>query len=166
MNDRLTHDLEQRPNVVNGFLVTANNRVSEDRPYISLDFAGPSRHNRIVELLDALPEATVADMPTIHRDVRSLAAAPVCAIIAGLQPSTDLGRTACDLVAAWDHEVTADSAAAVVYAAFRQAWAVEVEDRLDIGRLGFGEASADTPFAVRLGVMLRVLRESGLRATA
>lgn len=133
-------DLQHWRNPERGFLVTANNRVSDDGPYISLDFAGPSRHNRIVELLADLPAATAADMPAIHRDVRSLAAPPICELIARLEPATELGRSARDLVAAWDHEVTADSAAAVVYAGFRQAWAGDLESRLAIGRLGFGEA--------------------------
>lgn len=135
------HDeLQHWRNPERGFLVTANNRVSDDGPYISLDFAGPARHDRVVQLLDALPQATAADMPTIHRDVRSLAAAPICSLISDLEPSTDLGLTARDLVTAWDHEVTADSAAAVVYAGFRQAWAVEIEDRLGLRPLGVGEA--------------------------
>ncbi len=115
-----------------GFLVTANNRVSDDGPYISLDFAGPSRHNRIVELLGGIESATAADMTRIHADVRSLAAPPICTIIAGLSPTTELGHAAQELVSAWNHEVGPDSAAAVVYASFRQAWAVEVEHRLGI----------------------------------
>ena len=44
-------DLQHWRNPERGFLVTANNRVSDHGPYISLDFAGPSRHNRIVDLL-------------------------------------------------------------------------------------------------------------------
>lgn len=125
-------DLHHWRNPDRGFLVTANNRVSDDGPYISLDFAGPSRHNRIVELLGGLESATAADMTRVHADVRSLAAPPICTIIAGLSPTTDLGRAAQELVSAWNHEVGPDSAAAVVYASFRQAWAVEVEHRLGI----------------------------------
>ncbi len=133
-------DLQHWRNPDRGFLVTANNRVSDDGPYISLDFAGPSRHNRIVELLSDLDRATAVDMTRIHADVRSLAAPPICEIIADLSPTTDLGRAARDLVASWDHEVTADSAAAVVYASFRQAWATDVE-----ARLGIPDASLAAP---------------------
>lgn len=134
------HDeLQHWRNPERGYLVTANNRVSDDGPYISLDFAGPSRHDRIVQLLDELSEATVADMTTIHGDVRSLAAPPICDVIAGLSPATAVGRAARDLVAAWDHQVTADSAAAVVYAAFREAWADEVETRLGLRGAALGE---------------------------
>ena len=122
-----------------GFLVTANNRVSDAGPYISLDFAGPFRHDRIVELLTDLTDATAADMPAIHGDVRSRAAPPICALIADLEPTTESGRMARGLVAAWDHTVTADSAAAVVYASFRQAWAGEVERRLELSEPVLGE---------------------------
>lgn len=127
------HDeLQHWRNPERGFLVTANNRVSDDGPYISLDFAGPYRHDRIVELLSPLTAATTEDMSTIHADVRSAAAPPICAIIDGLAPTTEAGRAAQRLVQAWDHSVTADSAAAVVYAAFRQGWAGVVETRLGL----------------------------------
>lgn len=133
-------DLHHWRNPERGFLVTANNRTSDDGPYISLDFAGPSRHDRIVQRLTELEAATVADMTAIHGDVRSLAAPPICEIIAGLSPATDLGRAARDLVARWDHHVVAASGAAVVYTSFRQAWAAEVEARLGLDRLAIGEA--------------------------
>jgi penicillin amidase len=122
-----------------GFLVTANNRISDHGPYISLDFAGPSRHDRVVDLLTGLEAATVEDMTAIHADVRSLAAPAIVAVIERLHPRTDLGVAAQRLVAQWDHEVTADSAAAVVYHAFRAAWAGEVTDRLGLEAPALGE---------------------------
>ena len=132
-------DLQHWRNPERGFLVTANNRVSDHGPYISLDFAGSSRHDRIVDLLGDLDDATVADMTSIHADVRSLTAPAICDIIAGLSPRTELGVAARDLVAEWDHRVTADSAAAVVYGTFRQAWANEVEQRLGLRATTLGE---------------------------
>lgn len=132
-------DLHYWRNPERGFLVTANNRVSDRGPYVSLDFAGPSRHDRIVELLSGLTGATVADMTDVHADVRSLAAPAITSIVADLSPATPLGVSARDLLATWDHEVTADSAAAVVYGSFRQAWADEVERRLDLRSPQLGE---------------------------
>jgi penicillin amidase len=133
-------DLQHVRNPDRGFLVTANNRVSDQGPYISLDFAPPSRHNRIVELLDGITGATVNDMTAIHADVLSLFAAPICRVISDLRPSTDLGHAARDLVAAWDHQATVDSAAAVVYSTFRQAWASEVDRRIGARSADLGEA--------------------------
>ncbi|MEM7339304.1 MAG: penicillin acylase family protein [Actinomycetota bacterium] len=123
-----------------GFLVTANNRISERGPYVSLDFAGPSRHDRIVELLGDLTAATSADMATIHADVRSLVAPDVLARLAGATPATDLGRAALGLLDGWDHEMAADSAAATVYAATRNAWHVLVVERLGLDDLTTVEA--------------------------
>ena len=131
--------LQHWRNPERGFLVTANNRVSDDGPYISLDFAGPYRHDRIVERLRDLDRATPADMIAIHADVRSLAAPAICSIISGLKPQTSLGCAARDLITEWDHEVTSDSAAAVVYGSLRQAWATEVTDQLGLTTPTLGE---------------------------
>lgn len=133
-------DLQHWRNPARGFLVTANNRISDHGPYISLDFAPPSRHDRIVELLGEIRSATVDDMTVIHSDVQSLSAPDVCRIIADLQPATDLGLAARDIVAAWDHRLTADSIGSVVYAAFRQAWATEVDHRSGARSPELGEA--------------------------
>lgn len=132
--------LHQWRNPERGFLVTANNRISDQPPYVSLDFAGPSRHDRIVQLLSELDAATVRDMTSIHSDVYSRAAEPICAVIASLEPSTELGLAARDLVAAWDRRVVADSAAAVVYGSFRQAWADDVVTRLGLADATLAEA--------------------------
>ncbi len=133
-------DLQQWRNPERGYLVTANNRISDHGPYISLDFAPPSRHDRVVELLDGLSAATVDDMRAIHSDVQSLFAPPICAIIANLEPSSELGRTARGIVADWDHRSTADSAGAVVYTTFRQAWATDVDRRIGVRTGDIGEA--------------------------
>ncbi|MEM9467502.1 MAG: penicillin acylase family protein [Actinomycetota bacterium] len=122
-----------------GFLVTANNRISDDGPYISLDFAGPARHDRIVQLLTDLESATLADMTTVHADVRSLAAPAIIAVIDRLRPRTDAARDAQRMLRDWDHEVTAESPAAVVYHAVRHAWAGEVAARLGLDAPEFGE---------------------------
>ena len=131
--------LQHWRNPERGYLVTANNRVSDDGPYISLDFAGPSRHDRIVDRLAGLDAATVDDMAAIHADVHSLAAAKIVAVVERLEPATPLGRAARDAITAWDHEVTADSGAAVAYHAFRQGWAAEVAQRSGLDGATLGE---------------------------
>ncbi len=122
-----------------GFLVTANNRTGDGGPYISLDFAGPSRHDRIVELLYGLGEAaTVADMPAIHGDVRSLRAPAVLAGLRRAAPRSAGGRAALALLDGWDCEVGASSAAALVYGTVKRLWADEVGHRLGIGGANLG----------------------------
>lgn len=132
-------DLQQWRNPERGFLVTANNRTSDHGPFISVDFAGPYRHDRIVELLAGLDAATVDDMTAIHRDVRSLIAPKICQRLVVAGPSTELGLVARDLLAVWDHDLTADSPAALVYGTVRRLWALEVEARLGLADVSFGE---------------------------
>lgn len=117
-----------------GFLVTANNRISDAPPYVSLDFAGPARHDRIVELLAALDpaEADVAAMTTIHRDVHSSVAARLLPLLLAATPTTDAGRTAQALLAHWNAELTSGSKAATVYSGVRVQWTREVSQRLKL----------------------------------
>jgi len=121
-----------------GFLVTANNRTGDAAPYISLDFAGPARHDRIVQLLYGLESATVADMPTIHGDVRSLRAPALLEVLSRAEPRTPEGRAARDLLDGWDCEVQADSAAALVFGTVKRLWADEVGRQLGIGGANLG----------------------------
>ena len=126
-------------NPARGYLVTANNRTADVGPYISLDFAPPARHDRIVELLDPMDNATVDDMRTVHADTRSLVAPPLLHIVATSTPATEPGEAVRRLLVAWDHELAGDSAAAVAYSTFRRLWSNEVASRLGIGGLEFGE---------------------------
>ncbi|MFT7598570.1 MAG: penicillin amidase [Acidimicrobiales bacterium] len=123
-----------------GFLVTANNRIADAGPYISLDFAGPARHDRIVQLLEQMPQATPADMPTIHSDVLSLVAGRVCDRLLRAKPATELGRSALGLLAVWDHQLSADSAAACLYSSARRSWSDLVAERLGVAQPSFGGA--------------------------
>lgn len=124
-----------------GFLATANNRTADDGPYISLDFAGPSRHDRIVELLEPMTAATVEDMTAIHADTKSLVAPQLIEILASANPETIDGATAKQLLLDWDHELAGESAAATVYSTVRRLWSDEVARRLGIERVEFGEPS-------------------------
>ncbi|MEM8925373.1 MAG: penicillin acylase family protein [Actinomycetota bacterium] len=125
-------DLHAWRNPERGFLVTANNRIGDDPPYISLDFAGPARHDRIVDLLGSLEGATVDDMRAIHVDTLSLVAPRVQAVFAPAAPATEAGRAAAAALAAWDGDVGLDSVGATVNAAVRLAWSNEVARRLGL----------------------------------
>jgi len=135
----LDRDLQRWCNPDRGFLVTANNRISDHGPYISLDYAGPARHDRIVQLLETTVSATVEDMKVIHRDVHSLVAARLCGLLVQAEARTELGSRALGLLADWDHELAADSAAAVVYATCRRMWVTYVGEQLGVGDVSMGQ---------------------------
>lgn len=138
-------DLPSWSNPDRGFLVTANNRIADAGPYISLDFAGPSRHDRIVQLLSGLDAATNDDMQAIHGDVLSLPAERIVPLLLEAEPTTDLGREAQALLHGWDRQVTADSAAAAVYGASRRCWTDLVGALLGMQRREFGERGWPEP---------------------
>ena len=124
--------LQHWTNPERGYLVTANNRTSDDGPFISLDFAVPARHDRIVELLAGLEEATVEDMTAIHADTCSLVAPAIVARFLDGQPITEAGRAAQRLLLGWDHDLAPTSVAATVYATTRRLWSDEVGRRLGL----------------------------------
>ena len=96
-------DLPEWADPERGFLVTANNRTADGGPYISMDFAGPSRHDRICELLAPMSGATVADMSAVHGDVTSLVAANVLGLIIeyAVECGHELSHTLLDMLADW-----------------------------------------------------------------
>ncbi|MCP4225099.1 MAG: penicillin acylase family protein [Actinomycetia bacterium] len=131
--------LPRLTNPERGFLVTANNRTSDAGPYISLDFVGPARHDRIVELLADLDHATVDDMKRIHADTRSLVAPEIVARLMSGRPKTDGGRRAQELIGGWDHDLAMGSIGATVYSAVRRLWAEEVGSLLGLIEAEVGE---------------------------
>jgi penicillin amidase len=151
-----------------GFLVTANNRVSDAPPYVSLDFANPARHDRVVELLQALEPAVtdIAAMKTLHLDVRSLVARRLLPTLLAAQPATDAGRTAQSLLVDWDGELTAASVAATIYSGVRLQWANEVSQRLDLADAHLVDPGSPSKlFAARalFGASQRLLGSDGWR---
>ena len=127
-------DLHHWRNPDQGFIVTANNRTSDSPPYISLDFANPARHDRLVQLLHALdPDSTdIAAMAPLHLDTRSLVVPQLLPVLLAATPTTDGGRKAQALLADWDGDLTADSVAATVYSGVRLEWTTEVSNRLGL----------------------------------
>jgi penicillin amidase len=125
-----------------GYLVTANNRTADGGPFISLDFAGPSRHDRICELLAPMTDATVADMAGVHADVTSLVAPSVVDLIAeyGVECGHELSNTLLDMLASWDQRVTAESAEATVYAVIKRRLIEAITERMGIAGAQLGAA--------------------------
>ena len=143
---------EQLPGLRNperGFLVTANNRISDTEPYISLDFAGPARYDRIVELLDELPNASGEDMKRIHGDVLSLKAPPIVELLVSratrfIHPR---GKWLLDSLSTWDFQVAEDSVEASLFAVIRRRWCESVGERLGVSTAQFGAPSWPSPEA-------------------
>ncbi|MDY7101823.1 MAG: penicillin acylase family protein [Actinomycetota bacterium] len=117
-----------------GWIATTNNRVADEPPYVSTDYAGPSRQRRIRRLLDETADATVDAMVAILADDVSSTAAGFAARIAALAPSEPRATEAVERVRAWDHRMAPDSVAASIYAVTRAELtaAIVAAERLDV----------------------------------
>ncbi len=160
-------DLPEWTDPERGYLVTANNRTADGGPYISLDFAGPSRHDRICELLAPMSGATVADMSAVHGDVTSLVAANVLGLIIeyAVECGHELSHTLLDMLADWDQRMTADSAPATIYAVVKRRLIEAIIERLGIAGAQLGAAGwppAAEASRMAAGAATRMLCERNL----
>ena len=160
-------DLPQWTDPERGYLVTANNRTADGGPYISLDFAGPSRHDRICELLAPMTGATVADMSAVHGDVTSLVAANLLGLITeyAVECGHELSHTLLDMLADWDQRMTADSAPATIYAVVKRRLIEAIVERLGIAGAQLGAAGwppAAEASRMAAGAATRMLCERNL----
>jgi penicillin G amidase len=117
-----------------GFIVTANNKIHDDSyPYlIGKDFLPPFRARRIAELIT---ERAVHDMDSfarIHMDTVSLPARDIVPLLVSVEPGDDRQKEALSVLAEWDHDLTADSAAAALY----EVWCCRIADLVLRPRLG------------------------------
>ncbi|HSP03013.1 MAG TPA: penicillin acylase family protein [Acidimicrobiales bacterium] len=98
-----------------GFLVTSNNRIAADGPYVSHDWAHPTRARRITELLAGRDGWSVDDVGALLGDTHSGVAAVLARRLGALSPSHPMEVRALALLDGWDHHMdVASSAAAVV----------------------------------------------------
>jgi penicillin G amidase len=113
----------QLPNAYNpedGYVVTANNRVTPDSyPYfITNAWAPPYRAERIVELLTGKQGLTPDDYARIQGDQRSAQAAELLPLLLTVQPQTPEQERALDILQGWDGTISPDGAAAAIYEAW------------------------------------------------
>ena len=108
-------------NPENGYIVTANNRIpSSDYPYyINLDFAPEFRARRILDRLEALQKATVADMASIHGDRLSIPNRRYAHLLAKAPVDHPLAERVQHLLANWDGVMRPDTIEPTVIAATR-----------------------------------------------
>lgn len=160
-------DLPEWTDPERGFLVTANNRTADGGLYISLDFAAPSRHNRICELLAPMTGATVDDMSAVHGDVTSLVAANVLGLITeyAVECGHELSHTLLDMLADWDQRMAADSVQATIYAVIKRRLIEAIIERLGIAGAQLGAAGwppAAEASRMAAGAATRMLCERNL----
>lgn len=105
-------------NPARGFLVTANNRVSTDGPYVSHDWAHPTRARRLVERLAAHDDWDVDDVASLLGDTHSRIATALAGRLRELTP-TLLDTRALGSLVDWDGHMDADSPAAALVGTVR-----------------------------------------------
>ena len=114
-------ELPRAFNPPEGYVVTANNAVVEpDYPYfLTMDWLPGYRAQRIVELIEADPSLSLADMQAIQGDSTPLYARDILPYLLALSSDDPRLGQALDLLRAWDGRAVRDSAGAVLFEAFR-----------------------------------------------
>lgn len=115
---------EEMPRIHNpetGYVATANNRiVGADFPhYIALDYAPPSRAQRIVTHLRDIQDAKVADMAAIHADRISIPSSLFIERLERYEPARAGSRDALAALRDWDGSMERNAAAAAIYIVMR-----------------------------------------------
>jgi penicillin G amidase len=111
-----------------GYVLTANNAIVDgDAPYLSYTFAQPFRAERLRSLLDVPAALTVDALAGIQADTVSVAARGWGRVLGSLGPLGDENAEAArSLLAGFDGDLAAGSAAALLYACFTRALAAEL----------------------------------------
>jgi penicillin amidase len=104
---------------VDGAAVMANQRGLAAP--LGVEFAPPHRADRIADLLAASRAWTAKDMADIHTDTLLASAAPLLALLEGLDGLTPAAARLRERLLAWDRRMAADSVDAARYAALRSA---------------------------------------------
>ncbi|WP_229336347.1 penicillin acylase family protein [Streptomyces flavotricini] len=104
---------------VQGFAVMANARGIASP--LGVEFAPPHRANRIRELLSGSADWSPKAMADVHRDTHLASAAPLLALLTGLDGLSPAAQALRARLLAWDRHMAAESADATVFSAFRTA---------------------------------------------
>jgi penicillin G amidase len=108
-----------------GYVMTANNAIVDgDAPYLSYTFAQPFRAERLRSLLDGRAALTVDSLAGMQSDTVSVAARGWGRVLGSLGPfDVADAESARSLLAGFDGDLAAESAAALLYACFVRALA-------------------------------------------
>ncbi len=129
---------DELPHVYNppqGFVVSANNRVTDDGypHFLGREFAAGDRAQRIIELIAAQPKLNTEAIRRMHGDILSPSMQLIALHLGRLTLTADEPGLAAmlDLVRAWDGQLKADSPAAAICEVFARQWMrVLLEPRL------------------------------------
>ncbi|MFQ6102555.1 MAG: penicillin acylase family protein, partial [Anaerolineae bacterium] len=114
-------ELPRAFNPPEGYIVTANNAVvGPDYPYfLSMDWSPGYRARRIVELIEADPSLSLADIQAIQGDSSPIYAQDILPYLRTLSSNDARLAEALNLLRTWDGRAVRDSAAAALFEAFR-----------------------------------------------
>lgn len=107
-------DLPRWRDPARGFLVTSNNRISATGPYVSHDWAHPTRARRLMQRLGEQAAWDVDDVGELLGDTHSGVAEVLAGRLRELRPTHPLEVRALALLDGWDHHMDAGSAAAAL----------------------------------------------------
>lgn len=113
------NDLPRWRDPARGFLATANNRVAAGGPYVSHDWAHPTRARRLVERLEARHDWDLDAVAGLLGDTRSQVAVRLAARLQDEVTPTPLDARALGLLVDWDGHMDADSPAAALVGTVR-----------------------------------------------
>ncbi|MFN8524168.1 MAG: penicillin acylase family protein [Chloroflexota bacterium] len=152
---------ESMPRVRNpdqGFVATANQRiVPRSFPhYLSLDWSTPYRGNRVNARLRPLKAATPADMAGVHADKHSIPSQAFRELAAEVTPACPRCVGARELLLAWDGDMQPHSAAAAIYAVWREQVSQQLLASPALGPLVAGAARFEPLPAQALGLASRL----------
>jgi penicillin amidase len=139
-------ELPHQRNPERGYIVTANNRVTDDAyPYfISDEYGQGDRAERITELIERTPKVTAPFIRQMHLDQRSPSMVRLAKHLGRLEVDDPELQGMVTLVRQWDRELRADSAAAAVCEVFgRLMQRVILERRLGDEKDGMGLSLLD-----------------------
>jgi penicillin amidase len=117
-----------------GRIVTANHKITPPgyKPFISVDWFPAYRADRIEELLAQRPKHSIESFAKMQADDLSRLARELLPIALAAKPANDAGRGAQALLQGWKGNMAADSAAALVFAAwYRELTRLVYADELD-----------------------------------
>ena len=125
-------ELPRAFNPEDGFLVTANNKMhDEGYPHnLGRDFLPPYRARRVAQMICERATHDAESFARMQMDTVSLPAAELLPTLSALEPGSDRQKAALELLAEWDHDIDADSAAAAVYEVWNKHIALQVLGRL------------------------------------
>ena len=147
-------ELPHQKNPASGYVISANNRVVDDRyPYfLGREFGMGDRAERILALVEASPQMDVIDIRRMHLDQVSPSLSRLAGRLASLEVDDPALQGLVTLVKQWDGLLSADSPATSVCEVFGLlVQKVVMEAKLDAGRRADGAGHTLTERVMGVG---------------